>query len=274
MAEATGSRMAVVVGGGSGIGAAVVERQRADGDRVVVWDIAGEFDVRCDVADPDSIDGALAETIASDGLPDQVTITAGVGHSGMLADVGSDEWDRIMAVNARGPWLVLRAFANAMVAAEQPGSLVATSSVSAHLVDRNMGVYCASKAALSMVVQVAAFEWAPHGIRVNAVGPGVTATPMLGGAPVTGSWLSAVADRTPLGRVGEADDIAQAVVALHGLGWVTGQVLDCDGGLSLHSPIDSYAEMVTSRGAPSTKPEERGRTGAARPRPAGITRRD
>jgi NAD(P)-dependent dehydrogenase (short-subunit alcohol dehydrogenase family) len=237
----------VVVGGASGIGAAVTDRQRLAGHRVVVWDIAGQFDVRCDVADTDSIDGALAETIASEGLPSQVTITAGVGHSGMLADIGADDWDRVMAINTRGPWLVLRAFANAMMVADQSASLVATSSVSAHLVDRNMGVYCASKAALSMIVQVAAFEWAPHGIRVNAVGPGVTATPMLGGAPVTGSWLSGVAERTPLGRLGQADDIADAVLALHALGWVTGQVLDCDGGLSLHSPIDSYAEVLKRR---------------------------
>ena len=247
MTEATGPQTTVVVGGASGIGAAVVERQRGNGHRVVVWDIAGTFDVRCDVADPDSIDGALDETLASGGLPTQVTVTAGIGHSGLLNDVGPDEWDRVMAINARGPWLVLRAFANAMIAAGQPGSLVATSSVSAHLVDRNMGVYCASKAALSMVVQVAAFEWAPQGIRVNAVGPGVTDTPMLGGAPVSGSWVSAVSDRTPLGRIGEADDIADAVVALHSLGWVTGQVLDCDGGLSLHSPIDSYAEVLKHR---------------------------
>lgn len=247
MSEGTGQRVAVVVGGASGIGAAVVDRQRRDGSHVVVWDIAGEYDVRCDVADPDSIDGALAETIASVGLPGRLTITAGVGHSGLLTDVGPDDWDRVMTINARGPWLVLRAFASAMVEAESPGSLVATSSVSAHLVDRNMGVYCASKAALSMVVRVAAFEWAPHGIRVNAVGPGVTQTPMLGGAPSGGGWLSGVAERTPLGRIGEADDIAGAVVALHGLGWVTGQVLDCDGGLSLHSPIDSYAEVLKHR---------------------------
>jgi NAD(P)-dependent dehydrogenase (short-subunit alcohol dehydrogenase family) len=242
MTEAT-----VVVGGASGIGAAVVDRQRRDGASVVVWDIAGEYDVRCDVADPDSVDDALAATMASVGLPDQVTITAGIGHSGLLTNVAPDVWDRVMAVNARGPWLVMRAFAIAMIEAERPGSMVATSSVSAHLVDRNMGAYCASKAALSMVVQVAAFEWAPYGIRVNAVGPGVTHTPMLGGAPSGGSWLSGVADRTPMGRIGEATDIAEAVVALHGLGWVTGQVLDCDGGLSLHSPIDSYAEVIKPR---------------------------
>jgi len=130
-------------------------------------------------------------------------------------------------------------------------SFVAVSSISAHLVDRNMGIYCASKAALSMLVKVAAAEWGGAGLRVNAVAPGVTRTPMLGRGPsatVAGSpWLAAVSERTALGRLGEADDIAQVVVALHAMEWVTGQVVECDGGLSLHSPIDSYGEMLRRR---------------------------
>ena len=129
------------------------------------------------------------------------------------------------------------------------GSFVAVSSVSARLVDRNMGLYCASKAALSMLVEVAAAEWGPMGLRVNAVAPGVTRTPMLGtsASVETSPWLAGVADRTALGRLGEADDIAQAIIALHSMEWVTGQVLECDGGLSLRSPIDSYGEMLRIR---------------------------
>ena len=150
-----------------------------------------------------------------------------------------------MQVNARGPWLCLRALARAMADAQLSGSMIATSSVSAHLVDRTMGAYCASKAALSMLVKVAAFEWGPLGIRVNAIGPGVTQTPMLGPTPATSPWLSGVSERTPLGRLGQSPDIAEAIVSLHQMEWVTGQVLDCDGGLSLYSPIDSYG--VTRR---------------------------
>ncbi len=113
-----------------------------------------------------------------------------------------DEWDRVIAVNTRGPLLVMRALARAMIDAGTPGSMVATSSVSARLVDRSMGAYCASKAALSMLVEVAACEWGPYGIRVNAVGPGVTATPMLGrGAEhrvgVVGVGAGAHAARSP-----------------------------------------------------------------------------
>jgi NAD(P)-dependent dehydrogenase (short-subunit alcohol dehydrogenase family) len=233
---------AVVVGGASGIGAAVADRYRARGEPVLVWDIAGKPDMECDVADPASVDRALTETLGLVGLPGPVTITAGIGHVGMLLDLPVEEWDRVVTVNTRGPWLVMRAIAKAMIRASAPGSFVATSSVSAHLVDRSMGAYCASKAALSMLVKVAACEWAPHRLRVNAVGPGVTQTPMLGEASTGQGWWGSVENRTPLGRLGQAGDIAQAILALHQLDWVTGQVLDVDGGLSLHSPIDAYGE--------------------------------
>jgi NAD(P)-dependent dehydrogenase (short-subunit alcohol dehydrogenase family) len=131
------------------------------------------------------------------------------------------------------------------------GSFIAVSSISARLVDRNMGIYCASKAALSMLVQVAAVEWGELGIRVNAIAPGVTRTPMLGRGPsvtIEGSpWLAGVSERTALGRLGEPADIAQSIIALHAMEWVTGQVLECDGGLSLHSPVDPYGAMVRER---------------------------
>jgi NAD(P)-dependent dehydrogenase (short-subunit alcohol dehydrogenase family) len=239
--------VAVVVGGGSGIGQAIVDSFQAKGEAPLVWDIAGPHDVECDVADPQSIAAALAQTMERAGVPDRLTITAGIGHSGLLMEESVDNWDRVIAVNARGPWLVMRAVAQALVDEKRAGSMVATSSVSAHLVDRAMGLYCASKAALSMIVKVAATEWAPYAIRVNAVGPGVTQTPMLGRAPTDSGWLQAVKDRTALGRLGEPADIAEAVLALHELRWVTGQVLDCDGGLSLHSPIDAFGEAQGAR---------------------------
>jgi NAD(P)-dependent dehydrogenase (short-subunit alcohol dehydrogenase family) len=233
----------VVVGGASGIGAAVVAAERNRGAEVVVWDVVGDFDVECDVTDPAAVDAATAITVERLGVPAEVTVTAGIGHSGMLLDLPVDDWDRVIAINTRGPLLAMRALAKEMIAAGSPGSIVATSSVSARLVDRSMGAYCASKAALSMLVQVAACEWAPHRVRVNAVGPGVTATPMLGRAPNTESgWLAAVQERTPLGRLGTAADIAQAIRALHDVEWLTGQIVECDGGLGLHSPIDAFGE--------------------------------
>lgn len=230
----------VVVGGASGIGAAVVERYRDAGRPVVVWDVHESADIRCDLTDEQQIDAALAATLDRvDELPTEITVTAGVGHSGLLNDITRAEWDRVLAVNVTGPWLVMRAWARQFVAHDANASIVATSSVSARLVDRSMGAYCTSKAALSMTVRVAAAEWAPT-IRVNAVAPGVTATPMLGGAPVDSGWLRDVAHRTALGRLGSADDIADAVLALHALPWVTGQVLEVDGGLAMWSPINAW----------------------------------
>ncbi len=244
--------LALVIGGGSGIGAALAESYRAQGTRLVTWDIAGPHDVTCDVTDAGAIDDAVGATQRRWGVPTWITVTAGVGHSGLLADAGPDEFDRVMRINARGPWLCMRAWARAIQGEGKAGSFVAVSSISARLVDRNMGLYCASKAALSMLVKVAAAEWGASGLRVNAVAPGVTRTPMLGRGPsatVRGSpWLTGVADRTPLGRLGEAVDIARVIVGLHAMGWVTGQVIECDGGLSLHSPVDSYGEMLRLQG--------------------------
>ena len=243
--------LAVVVGGGSGIGAALAEAYRARGVPTVTWDIAGSHDVTCDVTEPDEIDEAVGATRARWGTPTELTITAGIGHAGLLAETPAGEFDRVMRVNARGPWLCMRAWVDATHPHRGPSSLVAVSSVSARLVDRNMGIYCASKAALSMLVQVAAAEWGPLGVRVNAIAPGVTSTPMLGRGPsatIGGSpWLADVAGRTALGRLGEADDIAEAIIGLHAMQWVTGQVLECDGGLSLHSPIDAWGEMQRTR---------------------------
>jgi len=232
----------IVVGGASGIGLAVVERYRATGTNVVVWDVTGDPDVECDIADPAQIDAATAATVERFGVPGEVTVTAGIGHSAMLLTLDPDEWDRVIAINTRGPWLVMRSLAAAMIEAGTPGSIVATSSISAHVIDRGMGAYCASKAALSTLVQIAAMEWAPKGIRVNAVGPGVTQTAMLGRAPVDSGWLAAVQQRTALGRLGQPADIAEVVTGLHAMAWVTGQIIDCDGGLSLYSPIDSFGE--------------------------------
>ena len=225
MVDTSARPRSVVVGGGSGIGAAVAASYRALGSPIVVWDITGNSDIECDVSDSESVERATSMTIDQMGVPDELTITAGIGCSGLLLDEPTESFDRILTVNARGPWLVMRVMARAMIEHRTPGSIVATSSISAHLVDRGMGLYCASKAALNMLIQVAACEWAPFGIRVNAVAPGVTKTPMLGRAPTDSGWLKAVQARTALGRLGEPADIASVVLALHSLSWVTGQIL-------------------------------------------------
>lgn len=228
---------AVVTGGASGIGAAVVRRLASAGARPVAWDVSASAEVTCDVADASSVAAALQRTAEVAGTPTIVVACAGIGHSGLLTEISPEEWDRVLGVNLKGAWLTLAAAARALRAARLGGAMVAVTSVSARLADRGMGAYCASKAALEMLVKVAAHEWAADGIRVNGVGPGVTRTPMLSRAADAGLTDGVVA-RTPLGRLGEADDVADAIVALLTLDWVTGQILLADGGLSLYSPID------------------------------------
>lgn len=227
--------VAVVVGGSSGIGAAVAARQRAQGADVVTWDVDERADVVCDLTDADQIDAATAATLARVGPPDLVTVTAGVGHAGRLLDAPADDWDRVVGTNAKGVWLAMRSLARPMLDGAG-GSIVATSSVSAALADEVMGLYCASKAALDMVIRVAALEWAPT-VRVNGVAPGVTDTAMLGPVPRDRGWLRGVADRTAAARLGAPDDVAEVIVAVHALPWIVGQIVVADGGLSLHSPI-------------------------------------
>lgn len=172
----------------------------------------------------------------------------------MLLAVSPDEWQRVLAVNLTGTWLTMRAAAQAMVDAGTGGSIVAVSSISGTVADRDMGAYCVSKAGIDMLVKVAAVEWGQYGIRVNAVGPGVTRTPMLAEAERLPGWVQALEERTALGRLGEAADVAGAIVGVLELPWVTGQVVHADGGLALHSPIDAYGQLQRLTAKQTSRP--------------------
>jgi NAD(P)-dependent dehydrogenase (short-subunit alcohol dehydrogenase family) len=241
--------VALVTGGASGIGREVAERLRAAGHDVVVWDLSGG-DIDCDISDPDAVSASMEETVREHGVPTRVVTCAGVGASGMLLDQSTVQWGKVLGVNLTGTWLTLRAAAQAMVDAKVGGSMVAVSSISGTVADRDMGAYCVSKAGVDMLVKVAAVEWGSHGIRVNAVGPGVTRTPMLPNPEALPGWVEGLSERTTLGgRLGEATDVAGAIVGVLELPWVTGQVVHADGGLALHSPIDSYGQLqrITAR---------------------------
>jgi NAD(P)-dependent dehydrogenase (short-subunit alcohol dehydrogenase family) len=233
---------ALVTGGASGIGREVSRRLRDAGHDVVVWDLS-DADIACDVSDPEAVSAAMERTVREHGVPTRIVTCAGVGASGLLLEQQPAQWERVLAVNLTGTWLTIRAGAQAMIDAGVPGSIVAVSSISGTLVDRDMGAYCVSKAGVDMLVKIAAAEWGSYGIRVNAVGPGVTRTPMLVDAARLPGWVDALCERTPLGRLGEAGDVAGAIVGVLELDWVTGQVVFADGGLALHSPIDAYGQM-------------------------------
>jgi NAD(P)-dependent dehydrogenase (short-subunit alcohol dehydrogenase family) len=234
--------VALVTGGASGIGREVAGRLREAGHDVVVWDLSGG-DIDCDISDPDAVSASMEQTVREHGVPTRVVTCAGVGASGMLLDQSTAQWGKVLGVNLTGTWLTLRAAAQAMVDAQVGGSMVAVSSISGTVADRDMGAYCVSKAGVDMLVKVAAVEWGSYGIRVNAVGPGVTRTPMLPNPERLPGWVEGLSERTALGRLGEATDVAGAIVGVLELPWVTGQIVHADGGLALHSPIDSYGQL-------------------------------
>ncbi len=240
--SATGASVAMVTGGGSGIGREAAAMLREAGHDVVVWDVANG-DIDCDISDFDSVTAAMEQTVREHGVPTRVVASAGIGSSGLLLAIDAAEWQRVLAVNLTGTFHTIRAAARAMVDAEVEGSIVVVSSISGTVADRDMGAYCVSKAGLDMLVKVAAVEWGVHGIRVNAVGPGVTRTPMLPDAEKWPAWVEGMSKRTALRRLGEPGDVAQAIVGVLEMSWVTGQVLHADGGLSLHSPIDAYGQV-------------------------------
>jgi NAD(P)-dependent dehydrogenase (short-subunit alcohol dehydrogenase family) len=226
------------------IGAAVVHALCSAGarvgvlDRQVVADGPAELAVECDIAVEEQVEAAVAEVHDRFGRLDVAVLNAGVGGFGGLLDMDVADWDRVLGVNLRGTFLCLRAVGRAMVASGRGGAVVAVSSISGFLADRMMGHYSVSKAGVAELVRVAARELGPFGIRVNAVAPGTTDTPMFSATRRLPGYQDRVAERAALGGIGTPEGVAAAVVALLRLDWVTGQVLAADGGVSLWSPID------------------------------------
>jgi NAD(P)-dependent dehydrogenase (short-subunit alcohol dehydrogenase family) len=241
--ELQGAR-AIVTGGASGIGAACVLQLRGAGARVVSLDLAdapdADWSVCADVADEDAVVAGVGEAVAQLGGLDVAVLSAGVGGSAPLLDLTTQEWDRVLNVNLRGAFVSLRECGRAMTGG---GAIVAVTSISGFLSERLMAHYAVSKAGLAQLVRSAARELGARGIRVNAVAPGTTDTPMFAPTERLPGYREQVARRAALGRLGTAADVAQAVVALCRLDWVTGQIVAADGGVSLHSPIDPQESL-------------------------------
>jgi NAD(P)-dependent dehydrogenase (short-subunit alcohol dehydrogenase family) len=234
---------ALVTGGASGIGLATVELLHAAGARVAVLDVQkpvgpAALALPCDIADEAQVVSAVAQVHDALGPIDIAVLNAGVGGFGAIVDLSTEEWDRVLGVNLRGTFVCLREVGKAMVTSGRGGAIVAVSSISGFLADRMMSHYSVSKAGVAELVRVAARELGPFGIKVNAVAPGTTDTPMFASTTRLPGYRARVAERAALGDVGTAHGVAQAIVAMLGLDWVTGQVLAADGGVSLWSPID------------------------------------
>lgn len=243
-------RVGVVTGGSSGIGAAVCAYLRAEGAIPVSWDVLPTADLQCDVSDPHQVSSCLRSTIERYGAPTILIANAGVGGFGSITDLDVGTWDRAFAVNTRSVFLLLQAISRLMVERGEAGSIVITTSVNGMVADPGTAAYAASKAAAIQLARVAARELGIHGIRVNAIAPGPIDTPMMADTKSIPGYWADIAKHTPLGRIGTPEDIAEAVVGLLKMSWVTGQVLGIDGGSSL----------ATARGVSIGDREHRGTT--------------
>lgn len=231
-------RTAVVTGGAGGIGAVVVRRIRDAGFRVVAWDRAfagtGEAGVThrvVDVADEASV---VAAVEALEEAPALLVNCAAVLGPGSLLDFAYDEWERAVRVNLGGTFLVGRTVARQMAAAGG-GAIVNLASINGTTVIPGAGAYTSTKAAVLRLSEQMALEWAPLGIRVNVVSPGFIDAGMNRAIIDKPEIRTAREQQVPLGRLGTADDIADAVLYLgtDAASYVTGQNIVVDGGAIL-----------------------------------------
>jgi NAD(P)-dependent dehydrogenase (short-subunit alcohol dehydrogenase family) len=163
---------------------------------------------------------------------------AGVIGNGAVDATASDEWDRVMDSNARSIYLMTRAAAGLLK--KKKGSVVNLSSVASNRPYPGLAAYCVSKAAVDMITRCSALDFAPHGVRVNAVNPGVVVTELHTVANAVADYpafLERGKTTHPLGRVGSVDDIAALVLFLLSdeAGWITGACMPIDGGRALSS---------------------------------------
>jgi NAD(P)-dependent dehydrogenase (short-subunit alcohol dehydrogenase family) len=240
-----GTGSALVTGGASGIGRAVVRHLADAGASVAVLDLqdaSGHEDVdlalTCDITDEKAVVESVRRAHEELGGLTHAVLNAGIGGYGALLDLEAAEWDRVVGTNLRGTFLCLREVAKAILETGLGGSIVAVTSISGFLADRHMSHYSVSKAGVAELVRVAARELGPFGIRVNAVAPGTTDTPLFASTSRLPGYRERVAGRTALGGVGTPDGVAEAVLCVLGMTWVTGQIVAADGGVSLWSPID------------------------------------
>lgn len=216
-------RRAVVTGAGSGIGRATAETLTRGGASVLALDLTGT-DTTVDVADYGAVEHALRnETF------DIVVNCAGIMAPDSLATTSPDDWDRVLAVNLTGYYNILKCAVPHM---RRPGSIIQISSMQAHI-GVAFPAYTASKGAVISLSRQLATELGPQGIRVNSVSPGMILTGMTQDNLADGPDTARVTSRTPLRRIGTAQDIANAVLYLAGdlSAFVTGADIVVDGGI-------------------------------------------
>lgn len=245
--ESSNRKSAIVTGASRGIGQAIAQRLAADGLAVIV-NYAGDAAaaqatvdairaaggtaraVQADVSQPDAVAELFAAAKRAYGRVDVVVSNGGVMKTGPIAQMSPEDFDRMMAVNLRGTFLLM---AEASRHLERDGRFVALSSSVIAKHAPGYGPYAASKAGVENLVQVFAQELRGRGISVNAVAPGPVATELFFNGK-SDAVIEQIVKQAPLERIGQPEDIAHAVAFLAGPGgaWVNGQVVRVNGGFA------------------------------------------
>lgn len=244
-------KIAIVTGAARGIGYAVAERYLREGMKVVIADIdneageAAERDlanlgdvrfVKTDVSHRLDVHNLVAAAIDAYGDIDVLVSNAGISHGADFLDLREEDFDRVLDTNLKGPFLtgqaVARYMADKVDKGGPAGAIINMSSVNAVFAIANQVPYSVSKGGVNQLTRVMALALAPHGIRVNAIGPGSIMTEMLTNVNNDEEARGRILSRTPLGRIGEPSEIASiaAFLASDDAAYVTGQTIYADGG--------------------------------------------
>jgi glucose 1-dehydrogenase len=241
-------RVAIVTGAARGIGRACAEALAREGARVVLADVSedegeaaardlakGGADarfVRCDVGSRSDIEALARAAEEAWGRIDVLINNAAIVHKAPFLELGEEDFDRVLRVNLKGPFLLAQRVARQMVEAGTGGAIVNLSSVNAVMAIPDQVPYAVSKGGLNQLTKVMALALAPHAIRVNGIGPGSIATEMLERVMSDDKVRRTILSRTPLGRLGAPDEVARIAVFLASddAAYLTGQTLYPDGG--------------------------------------------